>query len=680
MNILLNPVIRLMNRMPYLYKFGFISLVPVIPLVVLAVLHVQQLTADRAETEYRLQGLAGLKQLVVLNSRLDNYRDLRFVEGFIHSDQNNDISQRLNQQRLQVSQLLADFMDSDASRLDSRIAELASRLSAEWQRIDKSSYESSSINLDGRYQHFSDLTDAGDDLAKGIAFSTGLLQDPNPLNFMLLRLLTNDVAQIRLNLGQSRAYSGYALESQRMPTVLADGLNRVMLSISMDQQKLAQPESLLPQQSLPGEGQIAASLVSTSQQLETSLLRLEDDVVAGMNMEQPWQQFFDAVELDLNAVQQLSAQIIAQVELQLNQRLADQQQRLDMLLIALVVVALLAGYFCIGFNLSVRRNVGVVLEAAQALAQGDLTTKVQLDSRDEMGALIREFNEMTERIHDVIEQVQGMAGEVADQSVGLDSTARNSSAAAQQQRSQTEQVVSSVGEMRSAAQAVTEVIQDASARADQASNVADEGHRQVELVLQGIRHLADNVEQSVQSINQLEQDSQEIGRVLEVIKSIAEQTNLLALNAAIEAARAGEMGRGFAVVADEVRDLSQRTHSSTEEIEQMLTRFRTGVTHAVRFMADSQRFARSTVDESSQVGAALEEINHSVGSIVETNVQVLDLSRQQSDMAHEVSRHIDEISQCSHQTAEGADTTAGACNEMNALSARLQQLVASFRV
>ena len=112
----------------------------------------------------------------------------------------------------------------------------------------------------------------------------------------------------------------------------------------------------------------------------------------------------------------------------------------------------------------------------------------------------------------------------------------------------------------------------------------------------------------------------------------------------------------------------------------MLSRFSCGVENAVKYMDDSQAVARRTVEDSGQVGEALEEINQAVARIANTNNKVESLSGQQSVVAQEVSRHVEEINQCSVQSAEGAHNTADACNKMNALSGRLKQLVASFQV
>src|SRR5690606_11869342 len=166
-------------------------------------------------------------------------------------------------------------------------------------------------------------------------------------------------------------------------------------------------------------------------------------------------------------------------------------------------------------------------------------------------------------------------------------------------------------------------------------------HRQV----QEIEHLAQGLEGAVATVNRLAADSQAIGQILDVIKGVAEQTNLLALNAAIEAARAGEQGRGFAVVADEVRSLAQRTQQSTAEIEQMIVRLREGVDAAVQDMGVSHGQAEATVEHSTAVRQALENILAAVGGIVDQNQLIASAVEQQTAVAHDIDQNIVQISQ-----------------------------------
>ncbi|OYW88592.1 MAG: methyl-accepting chemotaxis protein, partial [Pseudomonadales bacterium 32-61-5] len=187
----------------------------------------------------------------------------------------------------------------------------------------------------------------------------------------------------------------------------------------------------------------------------------------------------------------------------------------------------------------------------------------------------------------VVGQASQTVIEVGEQAQQVQSISTSSSEAVSAQLSRIEQVAAAMNEMSATSQEVARSAAMAVSSAGEVNDQTLDGQRLVESSVSGINRLASEIENSVQVINQLKADSASISQVLDVIKGVAEQTNLLALNAAIEAARAGEQGRGFAVVADEVRTLAQRTHKSTEEIEQMIGRLQSGVGAAVKAMGAS---------------------------------------------------------------------------------------------
>jgi methyl-accepting chemotaxis protein len=192
--------------------------------------------------------------------------------------------------------------------------------------------------------------------------------------------------------------------------------------------------------------------------------------------------------------------------------------------------------------------------------------------------------------------------------------------------------------------------------------------------------LAHDVQSAAHVIKQLADDSARIGNILDVIRGIAEQTNLLALNAAIEAARAGEQGRGFAVVADEVRNLAQRTHSSTQEIQQMIGAIQTSTERAVAAMTTSRSRAEDAVGQAERAGQSLNSITTAITTISDMNTQIAAAVEQQTKVTEELTRNITAIRDVAEALAGGAKDNAGTGGVLKSLAGRLQELVGQFRL
>ncbi len=206
------------------------------------------------------------------------------------------------------------------------------------------------------------------------------------------------------------------------------------------------------------------------------------------------------------------------------------------------------------------------------------------------------------------------------------------------------------------------------------------GEKVVQKTMNQIKTLAHEVASSVKAITELKEQSNNIGSVLDVIKSIADQTNLLALNAAIEAARAGEAGRGFSVVAEEVRALAFRTQESTGQIEQLISSLQHKAEAAVSNMDKSASLADSTLESADDAGDAINAINSAVGSIQQMNQQIAAAALQQSTVAEQINRSIFSIRDVADQSATASEETAAASADLSRLGNELQQLASQFKV
>ncbi len=310
----------------------------------------------------------------------------------------------------------------------------------------------------------------------------------------------------------------------------------------------------------------------------------------------------------------------------------------------------------------------------------DLSRHIEVTSGDEIGAVAAALNAMLSRFRSSLQEVHSATRQLATGAERLANVSEETVKAIYEQRSQTDQVATAMNEMSAAVQ---EVAQNANSAAD-ASHHADQEARNGALVateaLGGIDALMNEVEGAAQVIARLEDESTNIGVVLDVIKDIAEQTNLLALNAAIEAARAGEQGRGFAVVADEVRTLASRTQKSTEEIHAMIQRLQGGARDAVQVMDGARKRAEAGSEQVEAAAESLGAIAGEVHNISDRNTQIATAAEEQSSVAEEINRNIVTISELADMTSEGARQTSAVGEELVQLAGTLESLVGRFKL
>ncbi|MGF1802808.1 methyl-accepting chemotaxis protein [Vibrio gigantis] len=319
-----------------------------------------------------------------------------------------------------------------------------------------------------------------------------------------------------------------------------------------------------------------------------------------------------------------------------------------------------------------------VREAVQAVAEGRIQTSFETQAIN--GSIYHAVQQMSKSLAELVSNLNASMLALRGELQRVEDRAGSIAQLTETQQQSTEMIATAMTEMASSANNVADSAGDTARNTDEADKQSQHTQRLIHNTVDNIQGLAGQLGTASEAVANLDNDVNNIVKVLDVIGDIAEQTNLLALNAAIEAARAGEQGRGFAVVADEVRNLAGRTQSSTKEIQLMINNLQEGSRNAIQTMEVCAATSESTVTESQNASEALQQIVVALESISSMSHQIATAAAEQTQVSDDISKRINMIEESGNQLSNVVTESHNSTQTLASLSNELEAWVNRFEV
>ena len=348
--------------------------------------------------------------------------------------------------------------------------------------------------------------------------------------------------------------------------------------------------------------------------------------------------------------------------------------------ISLLVAVLVAGLCGLLLMRAIMAPMNRIVQILEIMRTGDLSNRLNLDRKDEFGAVETGFNDMMTELTSLVSQAQRSSVQVTTSVTEIAATSKQQQATATETAATTTEIGATSREIAATSRDLVRTMTEVSTAADQASVLAGSGQQglaRMEETMHSVMGAADLVNAKLAILNE---KAGNINQVVVTIVKVADQTNLLSLNAAIEAEKAGEYGRGFAVVATEVRRLADQTAVATYDIEQMVREIQSAVSAGVMGMDKFSEEVRRGMSEVQQVGEQLSQIIHQVQALAPRVLMVNEGMQAQATGAEQINHALVQLGDASSQTVESLRQASFAIDELSQVAVGLRGGVSRFKV
>ena len=667
------PAIALMNRFGFRGKFAIVLAVAMIPMFLLGYKVISDIQRDNLQIENERSGIALIVPLRGLLQHVAQHRGM--TNAYLRGDAS--FRDRIVAERRTIAADFAQLKSAVAQHHRLGIHEQASSLASIWDRLEQQAFD---LDADAAFLRHTELIAAVINTITMVGERSQLVLDPILTTHNLVNTLTVGLPSLVENIGQARGFgSGVVAEKSVGPearlrlSLLREKIRAAHATVSSEMGRIFEvaPE-LTPRLRTQSDKAIAAA--------ETFLRLTEADVLNAAAIKISAAEYFSAGTTAINDSLALFDTALPLLDELLAQRGSSGTRMEWLAYIVVATILFMVIYLLTGLYLALTETIGRLHVTAERLADGDLTARLELTTRDETAQIAASVNAVGDSLNTALYAVRQSNNHLSNVSQNMFKASQQTADGVDNQMREVEQAATAINQMAAAVQEVMRNTSDAADAAQDAEVAAEQGKVVVDEAVKAIDRLDVEVRQASDVITKLDKDNQEVSRVLEVIRGVADQTNLLALNAAIEAARAGEQGRGFAVVADEVRALAHKTRESTLEIQEMIVRLQNGAREAVEVMGRGAQYASGGVEKVRAAGAAFHEISAAVVKINAMNTQVATASTQQGAVSEEINRNIINLSDLAEKTALTAQESTAASAKVTALTSEMNLLLNRFNI
>ena len=674
MNIL-SPGISLTNRLHFPAKFAVLAVIIVIPLVILGMRVFSNLNSRIDSVEQERVGREYLLTVtpILRLSMLQRAHTNRLLSGDASA------AQDLANNRNQLETAFNNLSDMDARKgpeleTENRVQRLRESARSLMEGVKPG------LSPDDLFAQWNEQLAQTLNFIYYVSATSGLVLDDDPATLFLIDLSTIRMPREINVAGQVRGITAGISTGQGLTASMRGSLDSLLRLELLFRGELEQSVRLLKRRSPELANRINDPIATATTAMDSFRNELQA-YVKGTDYSAPRGQALGAQgNVAVAALYKAQDEIQVALQDQLDSRYTSLLQLRQMMIAMCVIVGLLLLYAFSSIYRALRIAIDSLLGVTRRLADGDLSARVQVVSKDEVADIGNGLNLMAEAFSSSISHMDRTSYELSDVAARLGTSIGLAKQSMNAQQAETEQVATAINEMTASVADVAQNTEGAASAADEANTASRNGLRIMHQAHTTIQALADEVEVSAQKVQALALHSQSIGGVIQVISTIADQTNLLALNAAIEAARAGEQGRGFAVVADEVRTLASRTQASTEEIRSIIQQLQSATDAAVQQMQAGQHKAQACISAASEASGSLSSISEGVERIVEMNTQIASAAVQQHAVSEDINRNVMEIRNSSGTLMLGIDNNAVTADELARVASDMRNVVARFKL